>query len=154
MSGLDRRNFFGLCGAAVAAPSTLRAESPIRLGLTPVFLGNDAEVIDRLKAELGLGTGRPIELLQRRTYREVTALLLEGGADAAWLRGDPYLQHDQVLGLAGVPVWNGAPVYQSCLSVNADDPATGLADLRGGLHPFSDPDAIRVGWSPPWFWRE
>ncbi|MCB6178774.1 PhnD/SsuA/transferrin family substrate-binding protein [Rhodobacter sp. Har01] len=145
MPGCNRRSFVGLCAAMLVAPVVLRAAEPIRLGLTPVFLDNDAEVIARLKAALGQGTGRPIELVQRRTYQEVTGLLLEGGADAAWLCGYPYLQHEQALALLGVPVWRGQPLYRSYLITGTDDPAAALADLRGGSHAFSDPDS-NSGW--------
>lgn len=146
---MDRRAFlsgFGTtAGMALATPTVLRASAPIRLGLTPVFLDNDAEVIARLKAALGQATGLEIELIQRRTYQDVTGLLLEGGADAAWLCGFPYLQHEDALSLLGVPVWRGAPLYQSYLITGAEFPAEGLADLRGGAHAFSDPDS-NSGW--------
>lgn len=134
-----------MTGAFLATPRVLRAAEPIRLGLTPVFLDNDAEVIVQLQAALGRGTGRSIDLIQRRTYQEVTGLLLEGSIDAAWLCGFPYLQHEDTLELLGVPVWRGAPVYQSFLIANAEDGATVLGDLRGGSHAFADPDS-NSGW--------
>ncbi len=142
---MDRRRLLGLAAAFTAAPALLRAAEPIRLGLTPVFLDNDAEVIARLRDAIGQGTGRPIDLIQRRTYQEVTGLLLEGGVDAAWLCGFPFLQHEAALSLLGVPVWQGAPLYRSYLIVTADDSATGLAELEGGTHAFSDPDS-NSGW--------
>lgn len=142
---MDRRRLLGLAAAFTAAPALLRAAEPIRLGLTPVFLDNDAEVIARLRDAIGQGTGRPIDLIQRRTYQEVTGLLLEGGVDAAWLCGFPFLQHEAALSLLGVPVWQGAPLYRSYLIVAADDSATGLAELEGGTHAFSDPDS-NSGW--------
>ena len=43
---------------------------PIRLGLTPVFLDNDAAVVDQLRRALEGEIDRPIELIQRRTYQE------------------------------------------------------------------------------------
>lgn len=142
---MDRRRLLGLAAAFTAAPALLRAAEPIRLGLTPVFLDNDAEVIARLRDAIGQGTGRPIDLIQRRTYQEVTCLLLEGGVDAAWLCGFPFLQHEAALSLLGVPVWQGTPLYRSYLIVAADDSATGLAELEGGTHAFSDPDS-NSGW--------
>lgn len=145
MTRLPRRQVLALTGAILAAPRVLRAAEPVRVGLTPVFLDNDAEVIDRLKAALGKGTGRAIDLVQRRTYQEVTGLLLEGSVDAAWLCGFPYLQHEAALSLLGVPVWRGAPLYQSYLITGSTDAAGGLADLRGGTHAFSDPDS-NSGW--------
>ncbi len=145
MTTQTRRQALALIATAFAAASPAWAQTPIRLGLTPVFLDNDGEVIERLRAALVRGTGRPIELVQRRTYQEVTGLLLEGGVDAAWLCGFPFLQHEARLALLGVPVWRGAPLYQSYLIVGADDPATGLSDLRGGTHAYSDPDS-NSGW--------
>lgn len=128
-----------------AAPALAQSAPPIRLGLTPVFLDNDGEVIVRLREALSKGTGRSIELVQRRTYQEVTGLLLEGTVDAAWLCGYPFLQQEQNLALLGVPIWRGEPLYQSYLIVRADDPARDLSDLGGGTHAFSDPDS-NSGW--------
>lgn len=142
---MNRRGFLGLTGAAIASPALVRAAAPIRLGLTPVFLDNDAEVIARLREAIGSGTGRAIELVQRRTYQEVTGLLLEGGVEAAWLCGYPFLQHEAALSLLGVPVWRGEPLYRSYLIVGTDDTAEGLGDLQGGTHAFSDPDS-NSGW--------
>ena len=136
---LSRRNLIAMTPALLAMPWIARAAAPFRFGLTPVFLDNDATVIDRLRNALDAGSG--IEMIQRRTYAEITGLLLEGAVDAAWLCGYPYLQHAAALTLLAVPVWRGAPLYRSYLITHADDPATGLADLRGGTHAFSDPDS-------------
>ena len=116
---------------------------PIRS--TPVFLDNDADVIRQLRAALSESTRTPVELVQRRTYQEVTGLLLEGALDAAWLCGYPYLQHEKALSLIGIPVWQGRPFYRSYLIIAADDTAVGLPDLEGATHAFSDPD-INSGW--------
>ncbi len=119
----------------------LRAQTPFRLGLTPVFLDNDGTIITRLRAALSEMLGIPVTLEQRRTYKEVTGLLLDGSVDAAWLCGYPYLQHRKALSLVAVPVWNGKPLYRSYLITAPDDSATKLADLRGDTHAFSDPDS-------------
>lgn len=140
-----RRQALYLFGAMCAVPAVAQTEPPIRLGLTPVFLDNDGAVILRLRAALATGTGRSIELVQRRTYQEVTGMLLEGSVDAAWLCGYPFLQHEDNLALLGVPIWRGEPLYQSYLIVRPDDPATSLSDLRGGTHAYSDPDS-NSGW--------
>lgn len=140
-----RRQALFLMGAAYAAPAVAQTEPPIRLGLTPVFLDNDGAVILRLREALATGTGRSIELVQRRTYQEVTGLLLEGAVDAAWLCGYPFLQHEDNLALLGVPIWRGEPLYQSYLIVRENDPASSLSDLRDGTHAYSDPDS-NSGW--------
>ena len=136
----NRRVFLGGALAAMAL-GPARAQTVFRLGLTPVFLDNDAAVIEGLRRALSSGMAREIELVQRRTYQEITGLLLERSVDAAWLCGYPYLQHADALQLVAVPVWRGGPLYQSYLIVAADDAATGLPDLRGGTHAFSDPDS-------------
>jgi phosphonate transport system substrate-binding protein len=135
-----------LGAAALAAPfpvTRLRAQvmQPFRFALTPVFLDNDAAIIAALRDALAEGMGQEIELVQRRTYQEISGALLDGSVDAAWTCGYPYLQHRQELFLIGVPVWRGQPLYQSYLIVGEDDPATSLSDLRGAAHAFSDPDS-------------
>ena len=136
-----RRTF--LAGAFSVAAPFVQAQSPaaVRFALTPVFLDNDAAVISALQAALAEGMGRDVDLVQRRTYQEITGALLDGSVDAAWTCGYPFLQHRAELSLLGVPIWNGQPLYQSYLIVSADDPAQGLADLRQGTHAFSDPDS-------------
>ena len=141
MTHLFSRRGLILAGLAALAASRARAQPVFRLGLTPVFLDNDAAVIDGLRRALSRGMGREIELVQRRTYQEITGLLLERSVDAAWLCGYPYLQHTDLLDLVAVPVWHGSPRYQSYLIVGAKDAAQSLIDLRGGTHAFSDPDS-------------
>ena len=158
----SRRMF--LAGAAALAAPAVHAQSPevVKFALTPVFLDNDAAVISSLQAALAEGMGRVVDLVQRRTYQEITGALLDGSVDAAWTCGYPYLQHRAELTLLGVPVWNGQPLYQSYLIASADDPAEDLGDLRGGTHAFSDPDSnsgflvtasdlARIGQSPETF---
>lgn len=160
MDYLTRRRCIGGASAAlVLAAPAIHAQTAFRLGLTPVFLDNDAVVIDSLRRALESALELPIQLEQRRTYEEVTGMLLEGSLDAAWLCGYPFLQHRQTLSIMAVPVWRGRPLYQSYLIVQPDDPASSLADLNGAIHAFSDPnsnsgflvtasDLARVGMRP------
>lgn len=132
--------------ASLAAPFVARrgwaqSPAPFKFALTPVFLDNDAAVIDALRLALSQGMGQDIELVQRRTYQEISGALLDGSVDAAWTCGYPYLQHWAELSLLGVPVWRGQPLYQSYLIVGKDDTAATLAELRGAAHAFSDPDS-------------
>jgi phosphonate transport system substrate-binding protein len=132
-----------LAGAAALAAPAVHAQSPaaVRFALTPVFLDNDAAVISSLQAALAEGMGRDVDLVQRRTYQEITGALLDGSVDAAWTCGYPFVKHRSELSLLGVPVWNARPLYRSYLIASADDPAQDLSDLRGGTHAFSDPDS-------------
>lgn len=142
MADIKRRTVFTGVGSAMACMAVpALGRTTFRLGLTPVFLDNNAIVIETIQTALEASLGVGIELEQRRTYKEVTGLLLEGAVDAAWLCGYPYLQHSDTLSLVAVPVWRGRPLYQSYLIVGADNPARTLEDLRGGTHAFSDPDS-------------
>lgn len=140
---MERRRFLrGMAAAgAVCAPAPIGATPPFRLGLTPVFLDNDAIVIERLQTALTKAMDGPVDLVQRRTYQEITAALLDGSVDSAWICGYPFLQHRDRLSLLGVPVWRGRTLYRSYLIAGAEDPAQELLDLGGGLHAFSDPDS-------------
>ncbi len=140
----SRRDVVALLAATSAAlswPGKGRTTPSFRLGLTPVFLDNDANLLEQLGRALAEASGFPVEFEQRRTYEEVTGLLLQGSVDVAWLCGYPYLQHQDTLSLLAVPVWRGQPRYQSYLIVGAEDSATALSDLAGSVHAFSDPDS-------------
>ena len=142
MTRTSRRAVIMMGGAALASlPMRVHGQAPFRLGLTPVFLDNDAVIIDRLRAALSSAMGREIEMVQRRTYAEVTGLLLSDALDAAWLCGYPYLQHAEDLDLLAVPIWRGRPLYRSYLIVDDTAPFESLGDLRGTTHAFSDPDS-------------
>lgn len=113
----------------------------IRFGLTPVFLDNDLSLLNRLRDFLRRQTGREVQLVQRRTYEEITSLLISGQLTAAWICGYPFTTYSKQLAIVAVPVWRGRPLYQSYLIVAADRSAAGLADLKHDLHAFSDPNS-------------
>jgi phosphonate transport system substrate-binding protein len=109
--------------------------------LTPVFLDSDIELLGMLRQYLGRRLARPIELVKRRTYQEITALLLTGQLDAAWVCDDPYVQHEDQLSLLAVPLYRNEPLYQTYVIVNEASKAKEFDDLRGTVHAFSDPDS-------------
>lgn len=113
----------------------------IRFGLTPVFLSNDLEVTDELQAYLTKATGQEVQLVTQRTYQEVTALLVSGALEAAWICGYPYMKYQDDLSLVAAPVWRGRPLYQAYVIVSAERAATSFDDLKGDVHAFSDPDS-------------
>lgn len=139
----SRRSVLSLAAATVAAGRTVtRASStPIRFGLTPVFLNNDLELLARLQAYLSRSTGHEVALVQRRTYEEITSLLLSGQLTAAWICGYPFIAAAAELALVAVPVWRSKPLYQSYIIVDADRAATLLEELRDDVHAFSDPNS-------------
>jgi phosphonate transport system substrate-binding protein len=88
-------------------PSTLAQVGSFRFGLTPVFLSNDLELLGHLRAYLEAKLGGPVELVSRRTYQEITALLVSGQVHAAWICGYPYVQFRDKLELVATPSWQG-----------------------------------------------
>lgn len=139
----SRRSVLSLAAAIVAVgrPAARASSTPIRFGLTPVFLNNDLELIARLQAYLSRSTGHEVALVQRRTYEEITSLLLSGQLTAAWICGYPFVAAAAELSLVAVPVWRGEPLYQSYVIVDADRAATHLEELRDDVHAFSDPNS-------------
>lgn len=129
------------CLTTLFTPVWAQQNRPIAFGLTPVFLDNDLEVLNALQLYLEEATGHPVELVSRRTYQEVTALLVSGQLDAAWICGYPYIQFRDKLELVALPEWNGKPLYQSYIIIGADRQAESIADLKGDIHAFSDPDS-------------
>lgn len=142
---VDRRQLLaGLAcaGALSLLPGrSLAAAGEVRFGLTPVFLTSDLELLTQLKTYLSGALGRPVTLVTRRTYQEITALVLSGQLDAAWICGYPFIQYRDRLSLVAVPLWRGRPLYQSYLIVDQHRDVAGIDDLRGDIHAFSDPDS-------------
>jgi phosphonate transport system substrate-binding protein len=162
-----RRLLTGLAGLAGAAASRplCAADLPFRFALTPVLLTSDLVMLEELKAYLARAMDRPVHLITRRTYQEITALLVTRQVDAAWICGYPYVAYRNELALVAVPVWRGKPLYQSYLICRSDLNATSLADLAGTVHAFSDPDSnsgylvtcaalTEMGTSPDRFFRQ
>ena len=126
---------------ALKAAATAKATQTIRFGLTPVFLTNDIDLLASLKTYLAGATGYNVELVQRRTYQEVTSLLVSGAIDAAWICGFPFVKNREKLSLVAVPVWNGKPYYQAYVITEAGRKVDSFENLRGDIHAFSDPDS-------------
>ena len=83
----------------------------------------------------------PVVLIQRRTYQDITAMLLAGELDAAWICGYPFIRHRSDLELVAVPVWQGQQLYQAYLITHQGREARDLGELEGDVHAFSDPDS-------------
>lgn len=134
--GLGASSLVPMPSLAVPPPT-----APVRFGLTPVFLDSDTDLLAALERYLETRLSRPVSLVKRRSYQEITTMLLTGQLDAAWICGFPYIQFRSQLGLVAVPVYRKQPLYQSYVIVQDGDPAATIDDLRGQVHAFSDPDS-------------
>ncbi len=114
----------------------------LRIGLTPVFLDDQASFTARWRHWLEERIGRPVSFVQRGNYREVVDLVRGGKIDFAWLCGYPYVRHRREMRLVAVPLWRGQPRYQSYLIADARNIGIrSLSDLRGTVFAYSDPDS-------------
>lgn len=143
--GVARRTILTGAAAFLLGQTSIFAQTQtdkvIRFGLTPVFLNDDLQLLSVITACLESATGFRIDLITRRTYQEVTSLLVSGQLDAAWICGYPFIKFRNELELVAVPLWNNQPLYQSYLIAKADRAATDFTDLQGDIHAFSDPDS-------------
>jgi len=116
---------------AVGAMSWLppaRAADAISFGLLLAML--ERYLTARLK--------RPVQLVKRRNYQEISAMLLSGQLDAAWICDDPYVQYQAKLALLGVPLYHG-------IAALPDLCGRQYRDLRAELrrYPRHDPRVFR-----------
>lgn len=122
-----------------------RAESgdePVRLGMTPVFLDDQVGFLGAWREYFAQALGRPVEFVQRGSYREIVELMRQDKLHFAWLCGYPYVREQRWLRLLAVPLYQGQPLYRSYLIVPAYDPVTtSITDLRDRVFAFSDPDS-------------
>jgi len=107
--------------------------------ITPGFAANAEPWSQYLEAKMG----RKVEFVLRRSYRDVMDLLDSGAIEFAWICGYPYVQtrKPEFLQLMTVPVYRGAPRYSSYIIVPHNSPHQRLADLKGMIFAFSDPDS-------------
>ena len=132
----------GLAATAFLWPTTsASASETVSIGLNPLFLDSDVQLLSLLQSYLAERLGRSVQLIKRRTYQEITALLLSGQLDAAWVCDDPYVQHEDQLELLAVPLYRHEPLYQTYVIVSEGSKAQSFDDTRGTIHAFSDPDS-------------
>jgi phosphonate transport system substrate-binding protein len=102
---------------------------------------------------IGTRLGKRIELIQRKTYREVNDLFAKGEIDLALVCSGPYATGKEKYGfeLLATPEIQGTHFYQSYLIVNKESAYRSLEDLRGGVFAFTDPDS-NTGRLVPVYW--
>ncbi|OGT88196.1 MAG: ABC transporter substrate-binding protein [Gammaproteobacteria bacterium RIFOXYA12_FULL_61_12] len=139
---LTRRHFCATLALSALAPRAFAEAPPLRLGLTPVFLDDQASFLEAWRIYLTERLQRPVVFVQRGSYREIVELLTQDRIEAAWLCGFPFVKNERRLRLLAVPLFQGKPLYRSYLIVPAGDTRTeSLLDLRGKVFAYSDPDS-------------
>lgn len=144
MALLTRRSALAMLGALPVIPA-LAAEQPrtVKFGLTAVVVREELAFFERWAAYLQRRVKHPIVFVQRRSYREIMDLLETGEVDFAWICGYPYVRERSrgSVELLAVPVFNGEMLYRSYVIVNKSSTLRSVADLRGHVFAYSDPDS-------------
>jgi phosphonate transport system substrate-binding protein len=132
----------GLPACAIAFAGLANAQPTLRFGTTPVFLDEQTGFLGRWAAYLSGVIGRPVEFVQRRSYRDITVMLRADELDAAWICGYPWVMNKAQLHGVSVPLYESEPWYRSYLIVPASDTrSTSLLDMRSKVFAYSDPDS-------------
>ncbi len=143
------------CGAATAdAPfvdltsrqplpeAVPNGQDPLRIAVAAVLSpeGN-SDSYAGLVRHLGDRLGRPVELVQRRTYAEVNDLVADGSVDLAFVCTSAYVAGSErgEMELLVVPEVGAERVYYSVVIVSSTSTVTTLADLMGTAFAFTDP---------------
>ena len=92
---------------------------------------------------LGKRINFEIQLVQRKTYKEVNELFLTGEIDLAFICSGPYALEQEKYEFDAIvtPVIRGGPFYQSYLIVNKNSNFYKLEDLRNRSFAFTDPNS-------------
>jgi phosphonate transport system substrate-binding protein len=115
---------------------------PLRVSVAAVISPRSTvESYQPLLAYLSDRLGRPVELVQRRTYAETNALIEQGQVDLAFVCTSAYIAGHSSFGmeLLAAPQVHDSAVYHSLLIVPAQSTARQMADLRGKVFAFTDP---------------
>ncbi|MBI4317578.1 MAG: phosphate/phosphite/phosphonate ABC transporter substrate-binding protein [Chloroflexi bacterium] len=115
---------------------------PIRVAVAGVLSPRETRRgYQELISYIGEKLGRPVELVQRRTYAEINDLVRSGGVDLAFVCGGAFIEGEKDFGmeLLLAPQMRGQTTYFSYIIVHRDKDAQRVEDLRASSFAFSDP---------------
>ena len=94
--------------------------------------------------------GKPVKIVQRRTYGEINDMIKNREIDFAFVCSGPYVEGNNEFGmrLLVVPESYGKNTYYSYIIVPRNSNYTNLSDLRGKRFAFTDP-LSNTGWLYP-----
>jgi phosphonate transport system substrate-binding protein len=144
---MKRRAVLQAAGAAMLPSGATAQRLRLRIGLTAVILADQAAFLARWTEYLSQRLDCDVSFVTRDQYQPILDLLLGGQLDAAWICGYPYVRHLGQLRLLAVPLYRGAPLYESYLirTKEGNGKVSGWADLKGKVFAYSDP-LSNSGW--------
>lgn len=144
MMNVTRRKFLGACAVLALSPArpALSARA-LRVGMTPAFLHTQHGLLADWRSYMEAKLDRPVEIVQRDSYRETMDMLRLEQLDFAWVCSYPYVYLKKQLRLVAVPLYLSQPYYRAYLIVSAINPQIReLAQLRGKVFAYADPYSL------------
>lgn len=153
---VTRRNFLGAC--AVLAMSPVRpafSARALRVGMTPAFLHTQHGLLADWRRYMEAKLDRPVEIVQRDSYRETMDMLRLDQLDFGWICSYPYVYLKKQLRLVAVPLYRSQPYYRAYLIVSASHPQIrGMEQLRGKVFAYADPYSLTGHLFPRYLLRQ
>src|SRR4030065_1834092 len=107
------RGFLGACAAlAMTPPRPALLAKALRVGMTPAFLHTQHGLLAEWRGYMQAKLNRPVEIVQRDSYRETMDMLQLEQLDFAWICSYPYVYLRQQLRLVAVPLYLSRPFYR------------------------------------------
>lgn len=122
--------------------AAMARQEVIKIGVASMITPVDAvkyyqEIIDYI----GEHINQPVQMVHRRTYEEMDALLERGEVKVAFICSSPYVRNRERFGveLLVAPSVNGKAIYHSYIIVHKDSPLKSFEELKGKVFAFTDP---------------
>lgn len=111
--------------------------------MTPAFLHTQYGLLSEWRGYMERKLGRPVDIVQRDSYRETMDLLRSEQLDFAWICSYPYVYLRQQLRLVAVPLYRSRPFYHAYLIVSLKHrEVKSLSQLRGKVFAYADPYSL------------
>lgn len=117
---------------------------PLKIAIAAVISPKETVTFyDEMMRYVGEKLGRPIELVQRKTYQEINDLLEKKELDLAFVCSGPYVTGHEKFGmeLLVAPMLYGKPYYQAYFIVQKDSKIKDIKELKGKRFAFTDPNS-------------
>jgi phosphonate transport system substrate-binding protein len=115
---------------------------PLKIGVASMITPVDSvkyyqDVIDYI----GEAIGRPVQMVHRRTYAEMDALLEKGEVKVAFICSGPYVRNRKRFGveLLVAPRVHGKSAYHAYIIVHGESPIKSFIELKDKTFAFTDP---------------